>query len=397
MSEETAPGTDDEVRGVPRLSVVLALDHPAQHFSDAFRALAQSQAVRSTVFYWDTDEEGRYDPGFGQHVSWDVDLLTGYDRWTPARGGAWSRPWSLVCAYRARRPDVVICYGWGKPIAWITILTCLATRIPLVLYGDSTWQHSATPVLARIRAVVLRTLFRGAAGALSTGTFNREFYVRLGMPSSRVVQGVCPIAVAPYEAAFRDTDAIGSNGRRPTIGFAGKLKHQKGVDELLRALALVTDLPWTAKIIGDGPDRPMLEALAAELDLTERVSFLGFQNTSAMPMLLSACDIVVVPSRWDLRVLVVPEAMAAGACVVVSSATAVWGPEDLVEDGESGLVYQSGNPSDLASCLRSLLLDPEARAAMRREGARRAAAQGPTTFVAGVERAAAVLGRRAAR
>jgi glycosyltransferase involved in cell wall biosynthesis len=52
-----------------------------------------------------------------------------------------------------------------------------------------------------------------------------------------------------------------------------------------------------------------------------------------MPKLLAGFDVVVVPSRLDMRVLVTIEAMAAGAAVIVSDATAVWGPGDLMRPG----------------------------------------------------------------
>ena len=53
-----------------------------------------------------------------------------------------------------------------------------------------------------------------------------------------------------------------------------------------------------------------------------------------MPELLAGFDVLVVPSRFDMRVLVSIEAMAAGAVIVVSAATAIWGPGDLVPTGK---------------------------------------------------------------
>jgi glycosyltransferase involved in cell wall biosynthesis len=177
------------------------------------------------------------------------------------------------------------------------------------------------------------------------------------------------------------------------IGFAGKLIPRKGVDELLHALARANDDGrWHARIIGDGPERDQLEKLSDELGIVKRVRFVGFRNTSEMPHELASCDIVVVPSRRDMRVLVVAEAMAAGAVVVASSNTAVWGRGDLLEDGVTGRVYRSGDPAHLAEVLKELIADPDRRAMLRAAGAERALGQGPDAFVAGLERAAAVFG-----
>ena len=96
---------------------------------------------------------------------------------------------------------------------------------------------------------------------------------------------------------------------------------------------------WTITVVGDGPLMSGLRELAGELGVADRVIFHGFANTTEMPKLLAGFDIVVVPSRLDMRVLVTIEAMAAGAAIVVSDATAVWGPGDLVENEVTGLVF----------------------------------------------------------
>ena len=123
-----------------------------------------------------------------------------------------------------------------------------------------------------------------------------------------------------------------------------------------------------------------LRALADQLGIDKQVRFHGFANTSEMPKLLASFDVVVVPSRFDMRVLVTIEAMAAGAAIVVSDTTAVWGPGDLVIDGISGLVYRSGDPAALARQLRRLLDDPGLVARLSANGARQAVGFGPDSF-----------------
>jgi glycosyltransferase involved in cell wall biosynthesis len=74
------------------------------------------------------------------------------------------------------------------------------------------------------------------------------------------------------------------------------------------------------------------------------------------------------------------EAMAAGAAVIVSDATAVWGPGDLIEDGVTGLVYRTGEPEMLAWQLRRLLDDPVLLDRLQRDGAEKAAGFGSAAF-----------------
>src|ERR1022692_3907183 len=99
-----------------------------------------------------------------------------------------------------------------------------------------------------------------------------------------------------------------------------------------------------------------------------------------MPRLLASFDVVVVPSQRDMRALISIEAMAAGAAIIVSDATAVWGQGDLVEHGVTGLVYPSGNPAALARELSCLLEDRVLLSGLRSRGTERAGGYGPDAF-----------------
>jgi glycosyltransferase involved in cell wall biosynthesis len=230
--------------------------------------------------------------------------------------------------------------------------------------------------------MVLRALLHFSEGAISTGTFNREFYIRHGIDPRRIYSGVCPADTETFGNARIDSSSVGSPTAQPLrIGFAGKLVARKGVDELLHATALLPrNCDWSVIVVGDGPQMPELQALVAQLNLDDRVTFYGFANTTEMPKLLAGFDVVVVPSRLDMRTLITIEAMAAGAAIVVSDATAVWGPGDLVEHEVTGLVYPSGDVSALSSELRRLIADRALLMRLRRCGAERVTAYGPDAF-----------------
>lgn len=366
----------------PPVRVALVMDHPAQHFTRALQLLAGEATVELRVYYWAAPKRV-YDAGFDRPVSWDVDLLGGYG-WAapePGRTRAWRDRW-LIGQLRAGRPGVVVCYGWASPISRLAMAYCAATRTRLLLYGDTTWQHSSGGWHPVLRALMLRALMRLCTGAVSTGTFNREFYISHGMDPRRIWPGVCPADTELFGSA-RAGDAVAHGpGRRPLrIGFAGKLIPRKGADDLLRAAALLPRADdWSVTVIGDGPLMPDLRALAAQLGVHDRVTFHGFANTTEMPKLLAGFDVVVVPSRLDMRALVTIEAMAAGAAIVVSDATAVWGSGDLVEHGVTGLVYPSGDPAALARELAGLMVDSAFLARLRSRGIERVAGYGPEAF-----------------
>ena len=325
------------------IKLAIVMHHPAQHFTRAFQLLAREDGVETRVYYWSVAQSVR-DPGFGRSVSWDVDLLSGYQSAAPApdRPTVAKLRW-LVGQLRSDPPDVVICYGWAATIARAAIVLSMLTRTRLLMYSDATWQHASRGRHPVLRSVALRLLMRSCAGAVSTGTINREFYIWHGMNPRRIWPGVCPGDTESFGRVRADQGGDPAARQVLQIGFAGKLIARKGADELLRAVALLPrSCDWSVTLIGDGPLMPALQEQAAQLGVGDRVTFHGFANTTEMPKLLAGFDVVVVPSRLDLRVLITIEAMAAGTAIVVSDATAVWGRGDLVEHQVTGLVYPSG-------------------------------------------------------
>ncbi|MGH3326857.1 MAG: glycosyltransferase [Streptomycetales bacterium] len=365
---------------------VVLLDHPAQHFSRGFQLLASHPELELNVFYWDAATGGMADPEFGRHIRWEADLHSGYPWWSPPDGHAsWRRCLAAWRQLRRLRPQVILCYGWGSRIARLGVLFAILYRTRLLFYGDSTWQYSGSGRHLHLRKIVLRALFRIATGAVSTGTFNREFYIAHGVDPQRVHPGVCPADTESFTPATGSSPRRGpSGGSDPVIiGFVGKFLANKAPDDLVEAVArLPRDRSFELWLIGDGPLRPQLEFLVRDRRLTQHVKFLGFRNTDELPSLMSAIDVLVVPSHKDRRVLVAIEAMTAGAAVILSTGTAVWGPGDLVQHEVNSLIYPAGDVDGLSRCLLRLVDDARLRARLAAAGQVRAKSFGPQDFAA---------------
>lgn len=164
---------------------------------------------------------------------------------------------------------------------------------------------------------------------------------------------------------FRPADSQPS--RAFTVGFVGRLVPDKGVDVLLRAAAQLGGA-WRLRLIGGGPARAELKALAEALDITNRVEFVGQLPSGALPEQYHKLDVLVLPSRtrsnWKEqfgRVLV--EAMASGVAVVGSDSGAI---PDVI--GAAGSIVPEGDSAALASALRQLRAAPPVRAALIDKG-----------------------------
>jgi glycosyltransferase involved in cell wall biosynthesis len=154
---------------------------------------------------------------------------------------------------------------------------------------------------------------------------------------------------------------------RPLIGAVGRLSAEKGFDLLIRAVhqlqrdGLVVDLV----VVGEGDERPRLEALVAELALGDRVRLLGYR--SDLPDWYEAMDAFALSSLREGLPNVLLEAMALETPVV---ATRIAGVPRLVRHEENGLLVEPGSVEELTGALGRLLRDPALRDRLARAGRR---------------------------
>jgi L-malate glycosyltransferase len=144
-------------------------------------------------------------------------------------------------------------------------------------------------------------------------------------------------------------------GRRLALLTVAHLIPEKGVDVLLRALALMRDKQVELRVVGDGPEASRLARLAESLGLGSRVEFLGLRND--VEQLLAQADVFVHPAVWQEAFgMTIAEAMTCGRPVVASRVGAV--PE-LIEHERSGLLFPAGSAQALAQALDRLAEDAE--------------------------------------
>ena len=142
-------------------------------------------------------------------------------------------------------------------------------------------------------------------------------------------------------------------GTGPMIVCVGRLCEQKGQDVLIRSLALLDDRSVHLTLVGEGPDRSALRALAMSLNVTQRVHFAGHADPRPY---YRAADVVVLPSRWEGLSLVLLEAMACGSAILASDAGA-----SGLEVGDGIVIIDGTEPERLASSLTNALQDDELR------------------------------------
>jgi 1,2-diacylglycerol 3-alpha-glucosyltransferase len=158
---------------------------------------------------------------------------------------------------------------------------------------------------------------------------------------------------------------LGARAGGRLVLSVSRLAREKSVDVLLRALADANDPSIVLAIAGDGPERHDLEALAAELRIADRVSFLGVVPRDELPDLYASADAFVFPSTTETQGLVQAEALAAGAYVIAADAQS---NRDVL--GEAARVVPAERGA-FARALREIPTVPDAEHAHRAKAAAR--------------------------
>lgn len=254
----------------------------------------------------------------------------------------------------------------GRDTIWVQYMT--PTFVPLLIARFRTYcliacvhvaaSHYKSLALIRLRFMARWWCDRFICVSRSTalGIFG-EAYTR-DQSSAKVF--VLPNALDEeqiQEAPIRDWRMeLGIPSKDLIIGYVGRLAHNKGVDVLLQAIALLVQerISLHCVIVGDGEDRDKLQCLVHELNISGCVHFVGAVSRLDVYAAFKGFDVAIVPSREEGFGLSATEAMACGILVVASAVDAL---RELIIDGQTGMLVPVDDPSSLAVALSSLTID----------------------------------------
>lgn len=322
---------------------------------------------------------------------------------------------------RTWQPDACLCYFTlpCAPVGWVLKHRLGIPYAALLRGGDVPgFEPERMARMHRLCGPAIRALWQDA-DAVSANCDWLANLARKELPGLDV--SVIPNGVDTTEFCPRPSPEHGAETR---LLFTGRLASQKGVDVLLRALALAKQEPDAGRphtadsqnapdervphgqaaqgrqghtaqadsnrtstadpsttsatrpqaplrldIVGDGPLRPELERMTAQLGLSDSVTFHGWMQREDLPAAFAAADIFVLPSLDEGMPNVLLEAMASGLPAVATSAG---GSAELVISDATGLLVPPGNHRALAEALQVLTRDPDLGRRMGRKARARA-------------------------
>ncbi len=271
---------------------------------------------------------------------------------------------------REQQIDVVLSHGLR--VDFHAALAVRGTRATHLVRRPVALADDPYPLLSRrIFAVVDAWTLRTCAGIVGVSEASKRRMVatqHINAGRITVIPNGVPLARATPDERARVRQSFDLAPDGLAVGGVGQLIPRKSFDVLLEAVAQLpatTPRP-TVVLIGEGPERDRLAALAATRGV--RLILAGYQSNPAPWM--AALDVAVLPSRAEGMPLSVLEGLALG---VASVATPAAGTVEVIEDGISGFLTPVGDAAALAEALQRLLADADLRARIGAAGAKRVA------------------------
>jgi glycogen(starch) synthase len=280
------------------------------------------------------------------------------------------------------RPDIIHAHDWLVAQTARTLHQVTGSPVVVTMHATEHGRQQgwlAEPLPRAIHSVE-RWLCRDAARVITCSQFMAAEVRTLYGLDPQDVQ-VIPNGIDPTNdidpAAARGTDADGDHAGqrgagRPRLVFAGRLVHEKGLQELIKALPLLRpELPNVRLVVaGTGGQLADQQDRARRYGVADLIDWVGFLDSAQLAALFTSADLVVVPSLYEPFGLVALEAQLAGTPVAAAN---TGGLAELVEPGATGFRFQPESPSAIADVVRDVVADPvraRTMAALAQERAR---------------------------
>lgn len=301
------------------------------------------------------------------HADWAVVLELG----KKSAGNDFKVPFRLAAALKERRIDVVQSHNWGAlcetaAAAWLakTPVCIHMGHGPTASYSDEDpWRGPKSFVRRKAERVASWRIARFIA---VSDHVRREFVEEIGVPARKVELihngiEIAPPAAFDQEAKRREAGLTMNHRVLCTVGRLASIKNYRFLLESLPHILTLAGQRVKLIMIGDGPEREVLEETVRSKDLQEHVVMLG--ERSDVKEWLALSDVFFLTSHYEGISIALLEAMAQGVPAV---ATRVGGTPEVVVDGENGRLVELNNGPELVHAAVDLLKNEDKRKCLGR-------------------------------
>jgi phosphatidyl-myo-inositol dimannoside synthase len=260
--------------------------------------------------------------------------------------------------WRSNQIDLVICGHINLlPAAWL-LARARGARLALILHGVEAWRSTSSAVVNRLTSLVdaIISVSRYSAGRYLSWSHSLAETIFI-LPNCIDLKRFVP---TPRDPSLVARYGLGSRKVIMTLGRLAPEERYKGFDEVMQVMpALLKTFPeLTYLIIGDGQDKPRLEAKARTLGIFNRVTFAGRIPEADKVAHYSLADVYAMPSYGEGFGIVLLEAAACGVPVIGSKAD---GAQEALLDGVLGKIVDPKNEDELIAAITDALASPQVR------------------------------------
>ena len=260
-------------------------------------------------------------------------------------------------------PTVIATPGWGDAGSLLALQWGARRGVPMIAMSET---MEADTARNRIREAAKARIIGMFSGAIVGGRRHRDYIDGLGMPRERIVLGYDCVDNDYFSARAAQVRAEAAPLRRelnlPERYFlaSSRFIERKNLAGLVRSFSRYRSLAgaaaWNLVIIGDGPLRESLQALAREQGVGQWLAMPGFMQYRELPSYYALAGAFIHPAFGEPWGLVVNEAMASSLPVLVSRQSGC--AHELVEEGRNGFTFDAADEKELASLMLRVSQDP---------------------------------------
>jgi glycogen(starch) synthase len=293
------------------------------------------------------------------HLVFERDLVA----WTLAMGHAMAR--AGLALFKSWRPDVIHAHDWLVTHPAVALAEESGRPLVATIHATEAGRHSgwlSQPLNQQVHSVEWWLANRADALVTCSAAMRTEVAHLFDLDPADITvihNGISPRSWRVPAATVRATHEQYNPGGGPMLLFFGRLEWEKGVQDLIAALARIRRSHPGTRLVVAGKGRHALELVkdARKARVLRSVDFVGHLTDRQLVAALAAADVVVLPSKYEPFGIVALEAAAADAPLVASTAG---GLGEVVVHDETGLSFTPGDIDGLASAVRAVLDDPAA-------------------------------------
>lgn len=349
----------------PKVAVVVS--HPIQHFCPQYASYAGCSDWEVKVFFASALGSVEYvDKQFDTTIKWNNLYLDLFNH--QFLNGKEVIPVNLhldapeiELALEQYETDIIITYGYIQKFQRRAVKWAVKNQKKIVYISDSEHAQETNYIKEYMKKPFLRAYFNQIDIFFTVGNYNEHYYAWFDVPMKKMIRTGFPIDLNYMEMAYQERflknksvrNLLKISDKEVVISVVGKVldfKRQQDVIDALYELERISKTPYTALIIGSGPNLEKVKERAAKLTFNKAI-FTGFVTPEYLPNYLASTDVYIHPSSKDRHSLSVSEALYMGCPIIISDRCGSYGPTDDVQTGKNGFIYKCKDIQDLTRCI----------------------------------------------